>query len=282
MPLIDLFEICSGSVTGKEHRRLWKNNQDALCLEILPECIVGIVCDGCGSQPQSEVGAQLGASLIARNIAATLLRLRPGRVAWLRTLEVARRQSLLQLRALLRGKIVASQKVEEMFLFSIFGFAIMPQFSAIFSLGDGIYALNGRVKQIGPFEDNAPPYLGYELFENPPFPLAQLRFQIQELILTSELQSLLVGSDGCQTFLENAEKQIPGKEEILGSLAQFYADDRYFNGYLPTNRLKLANRESIKGDWQNQKLLIEQGLLDDDTTLIALRRKKGGTDEGNP
>lgn len=271
MPLKELFEYCSGSIAGKEHRRLWKNNQDALCLQIGEKAIVGIVCDGCGSQPHSEIGAQIGAQLVTQKLLDSLKK--PFRLN--RCLEETRQEIISSLRVMLSAGIIGQNMIEEALLFSIMGFAITPAFCMIFSIGDGVYILNGRINQIGPFEDNAPPYLGYELFEEVPFAPASLRFKIHAIIPTRKLQSLLVGSDGCQGFLENCECKIPGKDETMGTLQQFCADDRYYKGYLPNNRLKVANREHVSGDWVNQKLIIEQGLLSDDTTFIALRRKEG-------
>ena len=46
----------SGTHIGREHVRIGRNNQDGVFTS--PQ--VAVVTDGCSSQPQSEVGAQLG------------------------------------------------------------------------------------------------------------------------------------------------------------------------------------------------------------------------------
>jgi serine/threonine protein phosphatase PrpC len=67
-------DVATGSVVGRDHGRTGKNNQDALAYVPLQEGIVAVVCDGCGSQPHSEVGAQLGAQLLTQAVARQLTR----------------------------------------------------------------------------------------------------------------------------------------------------------------------------------------------------------------
>src|SRR5579885_3047520 len=60
-----MFEITSASVLGRDHVAPGKNNQDAVFAAVNAEgSYAGVVCDGCGSSPHSEVGAQLGARMI--------------------------------------------------------------------------------------------------------------------------------------------------------------------------------------------------------------------------
>jgi len=63
------FDIASGSIIGNMHRKMNYNNQDALLLAEGEEYCVGIVCDGCGSRPHSEVGAKLTAQFLDGYIA---------------------------------------------------------------------------------------------------------------------------------------------------------------------------------------------------------------------
>ena len=92
---------------------------------------------------------------------------------------------------------------------------------------------------------------------------------------TKEISSLLIGSDGLENLILAAENNIPGKNEKVGPINQFWEDDRYFkNPDMIRRRLTLVNRTITKTDWDNRKILKEHGLLPDDTTLIVIRRKK--------
>src|SRR5262245_49170239 len=63
-------EIAVGSVAGRLHRKLGRPNQDAVCVARTATGAVLVVCDGCGSAPRSEVGAALGARLVAHALAS--------------------------------------------------------------------------------------------------------------------------------------------------------------------------------------------------------------------
>ena len=71
--LEELFRVGAGKVPGTDHTMpglpAWKNCQDAYRVEINKHAIVIVVCDGNGSESNSEVGASLSAQLLARKIA---------------------------------------------------------------------------------------------------------------------------------------------------------------------------------------------------------------------
>src|SRR6478736_889725 len=60
----DRFEIAGGSVSGRSHGLAGKGNQDAYHWSVEERSLVAVVCDGCGSGAQSEVGAAIGARLL--------------------------------------------------------------------------------------------------------------------------------------------------------------------------------------------------------------------------
>ena len=77
--LLDTFEIASGTVPGRNHvgrngLLIGQNNQDGMTILTEPNALIAVVTDGCGSQGQSEVGARLGARLLANEIAARMRR----------------------------------------------------------------------------------------------------------------------------------------------------------------------------------------------------------------
>ncbi|NIM46929.1 MAG: protein phosphatase, partial [Candidatus Aenigmarchaeota archaeon] len=45
--MVDEFEVAIGTITGRSHTMISKNNQDAYCLKRLKETIIAVVCDGC-------------------------------------------------------------------------------------------------------------------------------------------------------------------------------------------------------------------------------------------
>lgn len=258
-------EIAAGSTIGREHRRLGRNNQDAWFVWQQPELTVAVVCDGCGSSPHSEVGAQVGARLTALAIAQQP----PAQASDLgsdRYWAAVGAAVLAQLESwaiALGGD--RSQVARDYFLFAILAAVVTPEAVAIAHCGDGIVALNGTVTQLR-FPDNAPPYLGYRLIAPH---RTEFGFQVQPWLPRAEWRSLLIGSDGVADWLAAEGRSLPGKPELVGSLAQFWQQDRYFRNPDQIRRqLTLANRDvSAAGQ------LRQGGLLPDDTTLVVLRAK---------
>src|SRR5439155_16598404 len=66
------FQLAGATVAGRLHHVSGRNNQDAFAWAQSPGGLVAVVCDGCGSAPHSEVGAQLGARLVAKTLALQL------------------------------------------------------------------------------------------------------------------------------------------------------------------------------------------------------------------
>jgi hypothetical protein len=102
-----------------------------------------------------------------------------------------------------------------------------------------------------------------------------LKFQINEIVATDSVDSILIGTDGVVNFIDSAELKLPGKEESVGDISQFWLDDRYFfNKDMVRRRLFLANKKLVRPLWSEQRMVEEKGLLPDDTTLVVIRRKK--------
>jgi Protein phosphatase 2C len=269
------FEIAGGSVTGHAHVRSGRNNQDALCWASDADGLVAAVCDGCGNGPHSEVGARLGARLVVQ--AASRL-LRTG-LDVSELLEQVRQDVLANLRLLARAMSVDaapspgptsvasfSRTVADHFLFTVVGVLMTPRGATTFSLGDGLVVINGDPTQLGPFPNNEPPYLGYALLPGARERGASedLSFQIHRSMAASEVQSLMLGTDGAVELDAMAERSIQGRAEAVGPLSQFWSDDRVFkNADMVRRRLAVLNR-GPRG-----------GLLSDDTTLVVVRRKAG-------
>ena len=258
------FEIAGGSVTGRAHVAAGRNNQDAFCWAADAGGLVAVVCDGCGGSSHSEVGAQLGARLFVR---AAFRQLRSDLdVADL--LEQVGQDVLASLRAVARemsaGAASFLRTVADHFLFTIVGALITSRGATTFSFGDGLVVINGEPTQLGPFPNNEPPYLGYALLAGARAPSEPVRFAIHRSMPASDVQSLVLGTDGAVELGTLAERPIHEREGV-GPLSQFWSDDRFFaNPDMVRRRLTVLNR-GPRG-----------GLLSDDTTLVVIRRKAAG------
>jgi len=245
--LAQAFEIAGGSVTGRAHVAARRNNQDAFCWAADADGLVAVVCDGCGSAPHSEVGAQIGSRLFAR--AAT--RLLRANLDAADLLEQVAQDVLASLRGLAREMSADAasfaRTVADHFLFTIVGALITARGATTFSLGDGLVAINGERTELGPFPNNEPPYLGYALLPGVPDRGASqpVSFTIHRQIPAREVQSLVLGSDGAVELD-----------------SQLWSDDLFFkNPDIVRRRLTVLGR-GARG-----------GLLSDDTTLVVIRRK---------
>ncbi len=263
-----IFEVAGGSVRGRMHTEAGRNNQDALYWLQEDDFTVAVVTDGCGSAPHSEVGARLGARLLTHRLVQSM---RAG-VSMPAAINEACQETLGALIRLCTGLAPDDgswPKIgEEYFLFSFIGTVLTPQKIYIFWLGDGVYAVDSIVTVLGPYPNNAPPYLWYRTRG------AEWEHVIvKESYVTTAVQSLLIGTDGAVDIEHNAQRNLPGKTETFGSLAQFWERDKYFrNPDMARRRLFLANHEHIVPDGAGG-IIREVGLLPDDTTFIVIRRR---------
>ena len=282
MEQLNGFQVADGSVVGRSHVGRGKvfvggSNQDALAWRQLDNAVVAVVCDGCGSAPFSEFGARLGAlSFVAAaqqfltvDISTEdLLDLSFVRV--LSTVKNAAHSFLPNSFTATDDEIAAV--VHNYLLFTMVGMVIRPSFTHIFSIGDGFYAINGQPYTILPNDGNMPPYIAYNIV--PPTDMAPVQytnFCIQERLPTEEANSLLIGTDGVVDLAQSVERNIPGKNELVGPLSQFWEDDRYFkNRAAIDRRLHLINREVHR--IVNGRLEYQGGLLADDATFVVVRR----------
>lgn len=273
-----VFSLAAGSVAGRDHRLAGKNNHDAYFLISEPDLIVAVVCDGCGSGKHSEVGAKIGARLLCESLVRHVRR--PGAQTITEAtapvvLERMRRDVLTDLHSLARSMGNSlSAVVNDYFLFTVVGVLITPRRTVLFSLGDGMLAVNGEPILIGPFPDNEPPYLAYDLVESSlAVGESLLGFQVQRSLPTDQVRSFLLGTDGICHLAAAAHRVMPGTTEPVGDIRQFWTQDRYFhNPDSVRRRLEAINREVTQLDTRNIQLQRENGLLPDDTTLIVGRR----------
>jgi hypothetical protein len=258
------YQLAAGSVIGRDHRLVSKNCQDGFYIFRDDRCTVGIVTDGCGSSTHSEVGAKLGARLVAESIQEEVW-LNPEAISWQRI----RRQTLAALEVLARqmgGNFV--QTVQDYFLFTVVGVLLTGNRATFFALGDGVVIVNGVRYPLGPYADNAPPYLGYGLIGEVlrDQTLGDIPIGIIAEMSLIELDAFLIGSDGVIDLIAAAAQTQPGSTHLVGSINQFWTEESIFkNPELVNRRLKLIAR-----DWPHHN--PDPGRLPDDTTLIVGRR----------
>lgn len=264
----EMFEVAAGGVSGRSHIAAGKANQDAYALRVESFGLCGVVCDGCGSGKRSEVGAALGSRIICENVLAEIIA--NNSIHEEKTWERIREKTLETFKTLstAMGEPVA-HIVADYFLFTVIGIAMSREGVVIFGIGDGAFAFNGEIVHLGPFPGNAPPYLGYGLLGSGP------AFTIHRDCALETFESALLATDGIDDYLANIGKTYPaGRGELLRPVSSFWEDDKYFQNTDALRRtLTLVNREVQRPIWNEKRLLKEAGLLEDDTTLLAVRKK---------
>src|SRR5690349_19663390 len=164
---MNTIRIARGVVLGADHRRLDRPGQDAAAVVVgaSGRSAVAVVCDGCGSTPAAQVGAELGARLVASAVSTAL---DGGARAADPDVWAAVRASIgARLAALVAGFADPAAAIQDLLLFTIVAAAIDGESAAVWSIGDGAYLLDGRVTTLGPFADNSPPYLAYDVLGEP-------------------------------------------------------------------------------------------------------------------
>lgn len=141
--------VCVGSVCGREHLRLGRNNQDAVAGCSLKGVTAVCVADGCSEGAFSEVGARL----ISRF------------VAW-RACELADPAAVVDaLVAWLRSFSLGDAFVQEQLLSTFLCAVARDGVVTVFGIGDGVFSIDGVRTELEAGPDNAPPYAAYRLLE---------------------------------------------------------------------------------------------------------------------
>lgn len=296
------WDVSGGCVIGREHLGsgnvfLGKNGQDAFAILKRPNFMVAAVADGCSSGPASEVGAQLGVHLHTSQVAR----------AWQRMSEKLRAGgggdpldrsfwSRVQLNALaplstLALALSASDRefgaiAAHYLQFTILGILDTPLGTWIWAPPgtDGYFAINGELTAL-----TAPQIAGSEQKgETPAYPIYRLvenAFAGNEELITLKaiayyppgvVQSFLLGTDGVRYIEQNQAKPLPGSEEPMGSVSQFWTDRVYTDAEDEvTARLRLMNREVTRLGTTPKgasALNRQPGLLRDDVAIVVGRR----------
>jgi hypothetical protein len=183
---------------------------------------VGVICDGCSlatdGYTQNQVGAILGAELIARNICKYAKGYRRKDVNFNYILRKANKDSALFFRRLLgnlralRLRIDRKKFVEEKFLFTVIGLLIINDSYCFFGCGDGLFGINEFICDVEknfPSQKYLQPLLNSKGAE---------KFTIYKTEKIKGNDTLWVASDGLLDFLN--------KEGGFENFKEFLNDER--------------------------------------------------------
>jgi hypothetical protein len=261
------FETAAGSVPGRTHALAGRPNQDAFVLHADPAAVVAVVADGCGGAEHSEVGAWIGAHALAAEVGRASGGELDDPCFW-EAMEASVLATLRATAAAMGGDL--RDVVHRFFLFTVVGAVVAGDRAAVFSLGDGLLAVNGEVLRLGPFPGNAPPYLGHALLGEAHIP--GRRLVVHRTFPAREVESILVATDGAAEWDGVENRPLPGTRELTGPFAQLWKEDRYFEHPDALRRkLHRMNRPFVRPVWESRRLDKEPGLLEDDTTIVVIR-----------
>lgn len=231
MNTMDRYVVAAATVTGARHRQAGLGNQDAFFAATRGERAVFVVCDGCGSAAASHVGAYVGARLVAE--ASLAMVGEADAVTFWREITAKVTSDLGALAAPL-GDVLA-----EAFLFTTVGALVDRERLVLFALGDGVVGCNDEVVELGPFADNAPPYLAYRLLDGRDVTLQPVLVRD-----VASVERFFIGSDGAIDLPERY-------------------DDRFF-AHPDALRRRLTQL--------SRPTATAPSVLGDDTTLITAKR----------
>lgn len=251
-----VFGVSSGSVVGREHVRLGRNNQDGVAVRADDQRLAAVVTDGCSSSKYAEVGARLGATFIAGEV---LRLLRAGKPPTMELAYATTRSLVTYLDTVAQGLSPDDAEREDLIgeylLFGYLCLAIDGQRACIFGVGDGVFSLNGDIHVLDPGPDNAPPYVGYLLMNGrsrSASPVLHIQTKV-ELV-----ETMMIGTDGLLDLERTPD--LPLKDgDRQGGIEQFEED-----ASLISTAGRLQRRLSILGDTNHR--------MRDDTTVVVVRR----------
>lgn len=243
------------SVTGARHLRSARNGQDAAAVWREGDAAVVVVCDGCSAGAFSEVGARLGASLFAGAVGAQL---RAGRSPQDPTLWNAARSEVARALAELLERMPGDRidVMREHFLFTVVAAAVSSDAAAVWAIGDGAYAIDGETCVLGPFAENQPPYLAYDLVGDPAEATLEVAAPVCRLIVVAT-----DGANDLATDLDFVSR---------GGLVQF-VEARFVEHPDSLRRyLAVCARAGERIDWEERHVVRTPAVLQDDCAIGVL------------
>ncbi len=236
------------AVIGARHLRTARNGQDAAASWTGDGAAAIVVCDGCGSSASSEVGARLGAKLWIGELARALSA--GGDPSDLALWTTVRATAIAALGALAdRFACERERFVADYLLFTVVAAAVCDRRAGVWAIGDGAYALAGLPRTLGPFADNEPPYVGYELLGT--------RLEPHFATHTADAGRAIVATDGAL--------------ELTITLDELVAEPAFTHPDALRRRLALLARGDERIRWDDRRIVRTPAALQDDCAVAALR-----------
>jgi hypothetical protein len=194
--------LAGASLIGREHVRIGRNNQDGFALSRRGGVTVGVVTDGCSSQPRSEVGAQLSARFLASWVAVHAEgpslpeRATDALCAWLY-------RAVSELDA---DPTSFTSVVETYFLHTFLCAVRAGDDALVFGIGDGAVLIDDTLLRLDAGPDNAPPYVAYRLLTGRR-PEPQVHF-------TGRARRLAVMTDGFEPVTDAQVRELAAGEGL--------------------------------------------------------------------
>ncbi len=278
-----VFDTIAASVTGARHLRVGRNGQDAAVARVTRRGALAVVCDGCSSGAYSEVGARLGALLVA----SAIERLIDGDLVAESTVgdaEIGDRVGLdtalcdvatwRAVRAGVMDGLAAvlervggdrERVVHDQMLFTIVAAAVRGDEAVVWAVGDGAYALTDAMTVIGPFEGNAPPYLAYELTRT-----GEVIFDVTgaDPSPRADGEVLVVVPPGVSTIAVATDGVCDLEGGLVGLTARRFVD----HPDALRRHLAVLARPRERIDWNAQRVVREPAALQDDCAVAIIRR----------
>lgn len=276
--ILSQFGFAGGSTIGSEHalhgKPGSKNNQDAFHWAHGRNCSFAVICDGCSKGAHSEVGAKMTSRILSKivvELADALLDVNPQAFGdenypfWERV-EKLFLNDVLSITRMMGTSI--SETITDFWLCTVVGALITPYATHVVAVGDGAYDINGVFQKLEPGAGNSPTYYAYQItgttlaLEH----VNLIHIRPQQVILTDQVNSLFLMSDGIEDLIASANLNMPGKANPIGPLSQF-CDERFvLNPDNIRRRLALIGLETVRD------LQIVASPLKDDTTILAIIR----------
>jgi Protein phosphatase 2C len=241
---MDTISTACAAVVGARHLRIGRNGQDAAAAWAGEGAGAIVVCDGCSAGASSEVGARLGAQLVIGSLQAALSAGARPSMLW-----PGVREELVATLDKLAGAMPGDRErvVHDHFLFTIVAAAWRDDEVAVWALGDGGYALGDRSCVLGPFADNQPPYVGYDLLG--------ARQPAHLEVADARCGSVIVATDGAAEL---------GFDGFLASRFVRHPDAL-------RRQLAVFARASERVDWDERRIQRTPAALQDDGAVAILR-----------
>jgi hypothetical protein len=160
------------------------------------ETKVVVLADGCGSQPHSEIGADIGCNLTASLIMEQLER---GELDWAQLTQDLCEKLEPIIKMYDDGNF--DEALVQRFLFTLIAVVVHEDVVQIASFGDGVVIADDNIIHIKPPVENTPPYVGYLFRKDSPYHGKGLSQHLQfRMVYNKPLRnikkSLIIATDG--------------------------------------------------------------------------------------